>query len=47
MMTNSSYARALNDPDFMRIASQKIPSLDTLHHEFDAAKAERLDQAPW
>jgi hypothetical protein len=31
---------SLSDPEFMRIASQKIPSLDTLHDEFDAAKAE-------
>jgi hypothetical protein len=31
----------LNDPEFMRIASQKIPKLDSLHDEFDAAKAER------
>jgi hypothetical protein len=30
---------SLNDPDFMRIASRKIPSLDTLYDEFDAAKA--------
>ena len=31
---------SLSDPDFMRIASQAIPLLDTLHDEFDAAKAE-------
>jgi hypothetical protein len=31
---------SLNDPEFMRIASQKISSLDTLHDEFDAAQAE-------
>ena len=31
---------SLSDPDFMRIASQVIPLLDTLHDEFDAAKAE-------
>jgi len=31
---------SLSDPEFMRIASQKIPSMDTLHDEFDAAKAE-------
>jgi len=31
---------SLSDPEFMRIASQKIPSLDTLHDEFDAAQAE-------
>lgn len=30
----------LSDPEFMRIASQKIPTLDRLHNEFDAAKAE-------
>ena len=30
----------LSDPEFMRIASNKIPKLDTLHDEFDAAKAE-------
>ena len=31
---------SLSDPEFMRIASKKIPSLDKLHDEFDAAKAE-------
>ncbi len=31
---------SLSDPEFMRIAGQKIPSLDKLHEEFDAAKAE-------
>jgi hypothetical protein len=31
----------LNDPEFIRIASQIIPSLDTLHDEFDGAKAEQ------
>jgi len=31
---------SLSDPEFMRIASQEIPLLDTLHDEFDAAKAE-------
>jgi hypothetical protein len=31
---------SLSDPEFMRIASQAIPLLDTLHEEFDAAKAE-------
>ena len=30
----------LSDPEFMRIAGQAIPLLDTLHDEFDAAKAE-------
>jgi hypothetical protein len=30
---------SLNDPEFMRIASEEIPSLDELHEEFDAAKA--------
>jgi hypothetical protein len=29
----------LSDPEFMRIASAAIPLLDTLHDEFDAAKA--------
>jgi hypothetical protein len=29
----------LGDPEFMRIASAAIPLLDTLHDEFDAAKA--------
>jgi hypothetical protein len=32
---------SLSDPEFMRIASQAIPLLDSLHDEFDAAKAER------
>jgi hypothetical protein len=32
---------SLSDPEFMRIASQRISSLDTLHDEFDAAKADR------
>jgi len=31
---------SLSDPDFMRIAGEAIPLLDTLHDEFDAAKAE-------
>jgi hypothetical protein len=31
---------SLSDPEFMRIAGQAIPLLDTLHDEFDAAKAE-------
>lgn len=31
---------SLSDPEFMRIASQKIPSLDRLHEEFDVAKAD-------
>lgn len=31
---------SLSDPEFMRIASEKISSLDVLHYEFDAAKAE-------
>jgi hypothetical protein len=36
---------SLSDPEFMRIAGQKIPSLDRLHEEFDAAKAEdRTDE---
>jgi hypothetical protein len=30
---------SLTDPEFMRIASEEIPSLDELHEEFDAAKA--------
>lgn len=30
----------LSDPEVMRIASEKIPGLDALHQEFDAAKAE-------
>ncbi len=29
---------SLNDPEFMRIASEEIPSLEELHEEFDAAK---------
>lgn len=37
---------SLSDPDFMRIASQKVPSLDTLHDEFDATKAEgQIDES--
>jgi hypothetical protein len=35
---------SLSDPEFMRIASEKIPALDSLHDEFDAAKGEA--QAP-
>jgi hypothetical protein len=31
----------LCNPEFMRIAGEAIPILDTLHDEFDAAKAER------
>jgi len=31
---------SLSDPEFMRIASQAIPLLESLHDEFDAAKAE-------
>lgn len=31
---------SLSDPEFMRIATEAIPSLDFLHDEFDAAKAE-------
>jgi len=31
---------SLSDPEFMRIARQEIPLLDTLHDEFDAAKVE-------
>jgi hypothetical protein len=31
---------SLIDPEFMRIAREKIPSLDELHDEFDAAKAQ-------
>jgi hypothetical protein len=30
----------LSDAEFMRIASERIPGLDSLHQEFDAAKAE-------
>jgi len=32
---------SLSDPEFMRVASLAIPFLDSLHDEFDAAKAER------
>jgi hypothetical protein len=35
---------SLNDPEFMRIASEKIPLLESLHYEFDAAKAETIRQ---
>jgi hypothetical protein len=31
---------SLNDPEFIRVASEQIPSLDLLHDEYDAAKAE-------
>jgi hypothetical protein len=31
---------SLSDPEFMRMASERIPFLDELHEEFDAAKAE-------
>jgi hypothetical protein len=31
---------SLSDPEFMRIAAEKIPLLDELHEEFEAAKAE-------
>jgi hypothetical protein len=31
---------SLSDPEFMRIASHSIPLLESLHDEFDAAKAE-------
>ena len=31
---------SLSDPEFIRIASQAIPFLDSLHDEFDVAKAE-------
>lgn len=30
---------SLNDPEFMRIATEEIPTIDDLHEEFDAAKA--------
>ena len=30
----------LSNPEFMRIASRAIPVLETLHDEFEAAKAE-------
>jgi hypothetical protein len=30
---------SLSDPEFMRVASEQIPSIDELHEEFDAAKA--------
>ena len=30
---------SLNDPEFIRVASEQIPSLDLLHDEYDAAKA--------
>lgn len=37
----------LSDPEFMRIARDAIPLLDTLHDEFDAARAEgRRDGNP-
>jgi hypothetical protein len=29
----------LSDLEFMRIANEKIPALDSLHNEFDAAGA--------
>jgi hypothetical protein len=32
---------SLNDPEFIRVASEAIPSLDLLHDEYDAAKAEQ------
>ena len=32
---------SLNDPEFIRVASEQIPSLDLLHEEYDAAKAEQ------
>jgi len=31
---------SLNDAEFMRVASRQIPLLETLHDEFEAAKAE-------
>ena len=31
---------SLSDPEFMLMASRKISSLDALHDEFDAAKAD-------
>ena len=31
----------LSDPEFMRIAGEAIPLLDTLHDQFNAAKAEQ------
>jgi hypothetical protein len=31
---------SLNDPEFIALASEKIPTLGALHDEFDAAKAE-------
>jgi hypothetical protein len=31
---------SLNDADFIRVAQEKIPSLDLLHEEYDAARAE-------
>ena len=36
----------LSDPHFMRIASHAIPILDTLHDEFEAAKAEKQGKDP-
>jgi len=30
----------LSDPEFIRIASEAIPILNTLHDKFDAAKAD-------
>ena len=32
---------SLNDPEFIRIASEEIPSLELLHDEYDAAKADQ------
>jgi hypothetical protein len=31
---------SLNDPDFVNVAREKIPSLELLHEEYDAARAE-------
>ena len=35
---------SLNDPEFIRVASEQIPSLDILHDEYDAAKADKQPQ---
>jgi hypothetical protein len=37
---------SLNDPDFIRIASEEIPSLDLLHDEYDAAKGDQQPTSP-
>jgi hypothetical protein len=37
---------SLNDPEFIRVASEEIPSLDLLHDEYDAAKADQQPTSP-